>query len=188
MEDQLAALDNCLRTLRPEFYSALNEPVSEAEVQTLEAKFNTKLPEDLKLLYRWKNGQDQACYDVFVNNSVFLPLEEALDITSELTTMIGLDFEIENWWNENWIPIFNNGGGDLICYDCQGIFTGNAGQLIEFWHADNDRNVIAPNLESFIAAINHFYKTTGDDKDFEEYRPEDIKISIKRFYLESKKG
>ena len=30
---------------------------------------------------------------------------------------------IDNWWNENWIPIFHNGGGGHICYDMIGIFT-----------------------------------------------------------------
>jgi hypothetical protein len=32
-----------------------------------------------------------------VNNSMFIPLEEALEIAQELTGMIGTDFEMENW-------------------------------------------------------------------------------------------
>lgn len=63
-----------------------------------------------------------------------IPLKEALDISQKLSAMIGTDFEIENWWNEHWIPVFHNGGGDYICYDTKGIFTGNKGQIIEFWH------------------------------------------------------
>jgi hypothetical protein len=75
-------------------------------------------------------------------------------------------------------------GGDHICYDTSGVFTGQKGQLIEFWHADNDRNVIAPNLKSFIEAINEFYKTK-EIKDFDEYfEIENIKDFPKNFYVE----
>jgi cell wall assembly regulator SMI1 len=97
-----------------------------------------------------------------------MPLEQALDSASENTSMIGFDFEIENWWSEKWIPIFHNGNGDYICYDSGGLFTGQQGQLIEFWHADNDRNVIAPTLEVFISKLNHYYETK-QNKDFNKY-------------------
>ena len=147
MEKQLKLLDIQLKRLRPDFYSSLNEPLN------------------IKELYQWKNGQKDGCYESFVNNSMFLQLEEALDTAQEFTSMIGSDFEIENW-----IPIFHNGGGDRICYDMIGIFTDQPGQLIEFWHADNDRNVIFPSLNVFIEAINKFYemKTPADyDQVFE---------------------
>ncbi|WP_315120289.1 SMI1/KNR4 family protein [uncultured Clostridium sp.] len=184
MKEQLDILDNYLRAKRPDFYSMLNEPLKENQIKALEEKFNIILPKDLKELYQWKNGQRNDCYDSFVNNSMFIPLEEALNSGSELTSMIGYDFDIENWWNENWIPILHNGGGDYICYDIRGIFTGEQGQLIEFWHADNDRNIIAPNLKCFIEAINEFYETK-EEKDFDEhFEIGNIKGFPKRFYVE----
>jgi cell wall assembly regulator SMI1 len=98
--------------------------------------------------------------------------------------MIGFDFEIENWWNQNWIPIFQNGGGDSICYDLKGIFTQKRGQLIEFWHADNDRNVIAPTLEAFFRKIIEFYEKKKQNKEFDEYfEIEQIENYPKRFIV-----
>lgn len=158
METKLKELDIHLKRLRPEYYSNLNEPLKMKEIQNLEERFNVKLPIDLKTLYKWKNGQKDRCYEAFVNNSMFLPLEEALDSATELASMIGSDFEVDNWWNENWIPIFHNGGGDSICYDMSGIFTGQQGQLLEFWHSDNDRNIIVPSLRCFFELINQFYE------------------------------
>lgn len=106
------------------------------------------LPGDLKTLYQWKNGQQQDCVGSFVTNSMFQPLEDVLKDNKVLTSMIGYDFEIENWWNAHWLPVFSNGGGSYICYDLKGVFTGESGQLVEFWKADNDRNVIAPDLKN----------------------------------------
>ena len=149
MEELIKKLDKYLSRLRPEYYSELNEPLDDSQLDKLEEYYKIEIPQDLRTLYKWKNGQKPNCYEAFVNNSCFIPLHQALYDASELTPMIGFDFEIENWWNENWIPIFQNGGGDSICFDLKGIFTEQKGQLIEFWHADNDRNVIAPTLEAF---------------------------------------
>lgn len=184
MKSQLQILDNNLRTLRPECYSSLNEPLTEEEIKHLEEKYGIALPEDLKLLYMWKNGQDVESYESFVNNSTFMPLEEVLSSASEMTDMIGADFEIENWWNENWLPIFHNGGGDHICYDMEGTFTSTKGQLIEFWHADSDRNVIAPSLKAFIEAINEFYKDKSPEEFDKYFQIDDIEGYPESFYVE----
>lgn len=167
MEKILQTLDLHIQKSRPELYGYLNPPLNDDDFLRVEIQINTQIPEDLKALYQWKNGQESGCYDAFVNNSMFIPLEEALEIAQELTSMIGEDFEIENWWNENWIPIFHNGGGDYICYDTRGIFTGNAGQIIEYWNRDNDRNVIAASLEDFLNQLNAYYKEqSGEFDDF----------------------
>ncbi|MCC9062795.1 SMI1/KNR4 family protein [Flavobacterium piscisymbiosum] len=168
MNELIEKLDKQLARLRPEYYQELKPSLSDLEIQNLEVQYKIQLPDDLKTLYKWKNGQNQNCYESFVNNSMFLSLEDILSTAAELTSMIGSDFEIENWWNENWMPVFHNGGGDYICFDCEGTFTGNAGQVIEYWHADEDRNVIAPNLIAFISQIVKYYETTNS-QDFDEY-------------------
>lgn len=182
MQKELAILDNHLKTKRPDFYGTLNPPLTNQQIIALEQEFKITLPPQVKLLYQWKNGQ--AASKRFVNNSQFLPLEEALETYATLTPMIGHDFEIKNWWNENWIPLFDNGGGDNICFDRSGIFTGNAGQIIEFWHADPDRNVIAPSLEAFIAALNKFYDTTPPSNFDEYFEIGEIEGYPKRFVVE----
>ncbi len=168
MEEIIQQLDKHLATLRPEFYASLQQPLNDNEIDSLEEKYKIKIPRDLRTLYKWKNGQNDDSFDSFVNNSMFMSLEETLETATEQTSMIGSDYETENWWNEKWIPIFHNGGGDYICYDFGGLFTGQQGQLVEFWHADNDRNVISPTLEAFISKLNDYYNTKQED-DFDEY-------------------
>jgi cell wall assembly regulator SMI1 len=168
----MKALDEQLKTLRPEYYAQLQPGLSNEQIQALQEKHNITLPEDLIELYKWKNGQQNDCYEAFVNNSMFIPLESALETAVDNTEMIGLDFEIENWWHKDWIPVFNNGGGDLICYDMGGIFTNNPGQLIEFWHEDNDRNIIAPSLITFLEALITYYKAGQSDEYYQVEIPE----------------
>jgi cell wall assembly regulator SMI1 len=168
MQAFLNKLDDHIRTKRSSYYACLQPGLTIEEISTLEQEFGIQLPADIKSLYQWKNGQQEDCYEAFVNNSMFLPLKNALESGRELTDMIGSDFELENWWNTAWIPLFDNGGGDHICYDTAGVFTGIKGQLIEFWHADNDRDTIAPDLTTFIISINKLYETTAVD-DFDEY-------------------
>ena len=184
MEEIIQKLDKYLSTSRPEFYLELNEPLDDSQIDKLEEYYKIKIPKDLRVLYRWKNGQKPGCYEAFVNNSGFIPLRQALYDASELTSMIGSDFEIDNWWNENWIPIFQNGGGDSICYDLKGAFTGQQGQLIEFWHADNDRNVIAPTLETFFSKIIDFYEAKQKEEFDEYFEVEEIENYPKKFILE----
>lgn len=161
----IETLNSHISMLRPGFYSYLRHPLSDHEIHGLEEKYRRRIPDDLKTLYQWKNGQQDDCYDTFVNNSMFLSLEDALDTAQELNSMIGLDFEIENWWNEHWIPLFHNGSGSYICYDASGLFTGQKGQLIEYWNKDNDRNVIALSLERFLDQLNRYYeKTPGESE------------------------
>jgi cell wall assembly regulator SMI1 len=168
MKDILQLLDKHISSLRANFYSQLQPPLTEAEIENLENQYKVKLPADLKELYKWKNGQSENCTESFMNNSMFMPLEDSLFSADLCTSMIGYDFEIENWWNKSWIPIFHNGNSDHICFDIEGVFTGQPQQIIEFWHADNDRNVIAPNLSTLISNINSFYELTNS-LDFDEY-------------------
>ena len=170
--------------MRPNYYLHLKQPLNNTEINELEKHYKTKLPDDLRALYKWKNGQNAQCFETFVNNSMFISLGDALETAREYTSMIGSDFEIENWWTENWIPIFHNGGGDYICYDSGGIFTGNPGQIIEFWHADNDRHVIAPNLETFISALNDYYSKTPAENFNGYFEVEPITNFPKKFVLE----
>ncbi|AZA85220.1 benzoate transporter [Chryseobacterium lactis] len=181
MENILQKLDINLRNLRPEFYNRLKNSLNDEKIKKLESRYHIQIPIDLKAFYQWKNGQESSCYDAFVNNSMFIPLDEALDTAQELTSMIGTDFEIENWWNKSWIPIFHNGGGDYICYDLEGTFTGDAGQILEFWNKDDDRNIIAGSLESFLNQLNDYYKNKANNEWDDFFTLEDKEGFPKRF-------
>ncbi len=164
MKKELEKLNENLKEFRSELYSELNDGLTESEIEVYEKKLNTKFPEDLKEIYIWKNGQNIDCYDSFVNNSTFISLERSLEIVKEHLELNESELNVLNWWNKSWIPIFDNGGGDFICYDLEGTFTSQKGQLVEFCHEEKYRNVISPNLEKFISKLNKFYKENEEDE------------------------
>ncbi len=158
---KLHKLEKLLLKKRKDYFLNFNEGLDSKEIEVLEMKYKIKLPKDIIELYMWRNGQGKGDYSSFINNSMFMELEEVLEIWSMLTGMIDYDFEIKNWWNKAWLPIFTNGSGSYICYDTKGIFTGKEGQMIEFWRADDDRNVIAPSLEFMINQLIKYYEESN---------------------------
>lgn len=168
MKNELQVLDKNIREKRPEYYAKLQDPLTARQIADLELKYKITLPNDVKQLYLWKNGQQYDNYAAFANNSMFEPLENVLNSGQELTGMIGYEFLFENWWNPSWLPLFSNGGGAYICYDREGTFTGVKGQILEYWNSDNDRNVIAPDLPTFLKVLNTYYQET-EVADFDAY-------------------
>ena len=183
MKTEIEFLDKQLSTLRLEFYQQLNPPLTDTDIDSLEERYRMKIHADLRMLYKWKDGQADGNNESFVNNSEFLPLEIALDMAQENNSMKD-DFPEENWWNEQWVPFLHNGGGDYICFDAAGVFTGKENQLIEFWHETGERNVIAPSLASFITALNTYLKNTPIDEFDEFFVVDDIKGFPKKFFTE----
>ncbi|KOY86331.1 benzoate transporter [bacterium 336/3] len=180
MESVLEKLEAHLSLKRTEFYNKLQLGIETSQIEKIEKLFQKNLPEDLKKLYLWKNGQPEKLYETFVNNSMMIPLEKSLEIAQNLTAMIGKDFDRENWWNKDWIPLFHNGRGDYICYDMEGTFTGKKGQILQHNHDYEARNVLAPSLEAFLEAINAFYDQTPKEQ-FDEYFKVSLEAYPKRF-------
>ncbi len=56
-----------------------------------------------------------------------------------------------DWWNKRWIPFLEGGDGNSLCIDLDPDVDGREVQVIEFWHADNDRSVVAGSLAGFLS-------------------------------------
>jgi cell wall assembly regulator SMI1 len=155
----LFRLDASLQKNNPAFYATLQAPLTDAEIQALEKKYDIAIPAELKDLYRWKNGQQMDTKTLgSLGHKIFLPLEEALlnrDELNDLTTSAQIEdqFKIKNWWRVSWIPIFENGGGNYLCYDTEGTFTGTPNQIVGYYHRKNYRRAVSPNLTTFLETI-----------------------------------
>ena len=67
MDDLIQRLDSWLRQNRPEFYQQLLPGLSDEELANFEKTLGVELPDDFKLLYQWKNGE-QDDYISFIHN------------------------------------------------------------------------------------------------------------------------
>jgi cell wall assembly regulator SMI1 len=146
----LTRIDRCLEEQRPECYALLTPGVDEATLDRLEQHLGFSLPAEFRQLYRWRNGNREQ--ESFSHNSYFMPLEEVESSYDVLTGMIGADFEEPDWWRADWIPFLASWGGNHLCIDLGGAFSGRPGQVLEFVHDGRSRPIVAPSLEDWLDA------------------------------------
>jgi cell wall assembly regulator SMI1 len=170
MKAIISKIDAHLKKNVPVVYKSLNPPLTPEQIHALELKHKVTLPADLKEIYLWKNGQNlEGDYESLFGNKTLLSLQQALEIRDELNSMLLAtnteeEFKIPNWWNINWIPVFENGGGDYLCYDVAGIFTGTKGQILDYYHSETYRSVNAPSLVLFLEAVQRVYDKKYEDE------------------------
>ncbi len=159
----LLELGPLLEAKRHALIESFRPPLSVEEISSLEAEHQIALPDAVKALYLWHDGQDLTRFETFVNNMVLQPLSEVLKTKAELDGMIGYDFVLENWWNPAWLPLFHNGGGDYLVVDMEGVHTGNRNQLLRVYHDWEYRPIVASDLETFLSATIRYHDATPID-------------------------
>ena len=143
----LERLDAWLRKHRAAYYRTLEPGASREAIGEFEARLGERLPETLAALFAWKGGGNER----FQENYRLMTLADADDAHRALTELQASgEFDPPSHWGAQWIPFLDNGGGDHVCVDLGGAFGGAPGQVLEFWHADGDRNVTYPSLDAWL--------------------------------------
>lgn len=132
-------LDLWLRTNAPAVHDSLAPGLSEAELDAAEGRFGATLSPGLRALYRWRNGSSSRG-DFYLNYS-FASVESAERVRA---MMLGLrdregllsrrGREPPKLWSDLWLPVFDRGNGDLLCFDAVGADDGIPGRLVDFPH------------------------------------------------------
>jgi cell wall assembly regulator SMI1 len=146
MDDLIRRADSWLQRNRPDYYAILRPGASDAALDAYAARFGLELPAELRQIYRWRDGQDLAVSAALVHNHMFIPLEASASSKELCDGMIGFDFEDPNWWRRGWVPFTQSYGGDHYCVDLDAEAGAAPGRVIDFWHDDADRHVLAPSF------------------------------------------
>ncbi|KOP78264.1 molybdenum cofactor biosysnthesis protein MoeA [Lysinibacillus sp. FJAT-14745] len=131
------------------------------EFQLIEKTLNIILPEEMKSFYSIYNGQVWTLgVEPIIRNLTLSPISEIIDNwkflqeefdPDDLLPDIEYGVEVKpTLWNEKWIPIAENGGGDYLCLDTDPTEEGVVGQVLYFWHDWGDRTIDANGLFEFI--------------------------------------
>jgi cell wall assembly regulator SMI1 len=158
-ETLLSRLDALLRQHRPAYLAALNPPASAAALAAFEAEFEVRLPSELRQWLEWHDGQPILLFDTLVGIYCFSSLADMADTMRINRELLANGDFVLNWWRPMWLPFLTNGSGDHFCFDLEGTFTGQNGQLIEHWHDGEDRTVLFPTLTAWLAAVVAAYET-----------------------------
>lgn len=154
-------IEECLENNAKHVLDSLQPGATDEEIAETERYLGVKFPEEVKKSYKIHNGQYPSKMIGFIEGRDFLSLEEIKSqwtIWKELVE--GGDFEGNegepegpvkpDWYNLKWIPITHNGGGDHHCIDLDPAEEGNIGQIIEMWHDDGARTVVAKSLKDWL--------------------------------------
>ena len=155
-------LERWLAEHAPPAAAGLNPPASAEQIAQAEATLGVRFPDDVRACYLRHDGQD-ADAPWMIDGWEWLSLERMCD---EWAVWKGLlddgDFEDAtsgadgvrvrtDWWHPGWIPFTYSGAGDHHCIDLAPAAQGEAGQIIEMWHDDDPRPVVANGIRAFLS-------------------------------------
>ncbi|MEZ4449656.1 MAG: SMI1/KNR4 family protein [Nannocystaceae bacterium] len=168
--DPLIRLERALARHRPEVLADLRRPgASPAAIDAFEARTGLRIP---PLVRRWLGWVDGKAAPSFVGPWTPIPLAA---IESRWATLQGLyvadprgERRHLGAWDRDWLPLFDNGAGDLLCVDLVGSLGGPAGQMIVFYHDTGYRALGPASFEAWIELVVAAVALGGPTIDLEE--------------------
>jgi len=76
MSDLIERLDKWLAENRPGYYRELEPGASEEQVVAIEGSLGVRLPDELRELLKWRNGQGPRNFDSIYYNYLFMSADE----------------------------------------------------------------------------------------------------------------
>lgn len=139
----LARVDQWLNTHRERFQQALLPGATVAECDALAAALGKPLPEELRALLMWHNGQNPDVPGRFEESWILMSTEEIADATKEL------EIQPHEGWHSNFVPFLDDDSGNYRCIDL-----GSTGfPVLECWRGRSGQPVIAPSLSDWLEAF-----------------------------------
>jgi cell wall assembly regulator SMI1 len=144
MKALLARLERWLAVHRPDFYKGLLPGARLEELEALQNKLGVPLPESLKALLAWHNGQSADTIARFEQHWALMSTAQIAEAKSELDANA---LEDKTGWQPAWIPLLDNDAGDYVCLD-----TSEASAPVrEFWLDRTEHPIVAASLEAWLA-------------------------------------
>lgn len=142
--------------------NVLSPGAAEEEIAATERFLGVSFPEDVRASFRLHDGQSGGPW--LVRGCELLSLgrireewnawKELLDRGTFENFRSDSDGRVvEDWWHARWVPLTHDGAGNHYCLDLNPGPKGRAGQIIQMWHDDSERSVVAPSYRAWLAAF-----------------------------------
>src|SRR5262249_4073735 len=142
LPDLLGRLQTWLATYRPRFAAALNPGATPTQLGALEAAIGMKLPQPLRELLAWHNGQRPGFVGGFERNWLLMSTQTITAAKPDLDAGAAT-----TGWHPSWLPVFDDDAGDYLCLD-----TALAECPVRaFYLGNNEHSVVAPSLDAWFA-------------------------------------
>jgi cell wall assembly regulator SMI1 len=144
LPDLLRRLQTWLAKHRPRFAAALNPGATATQLGALEAALNIKLPQALRDLLAWHNGQRPGFSGGFERDWLLMSTQTIAAAKRNLdadTATTG--------WQTSWLPVFDDDAGDYLCLD-----TALADCPVRaFYLGNKEHSLVAPSLSAWLADL-----------------------------------
>lgn len=161
MESLTGRLEALLRTKAPKVLASLNPGLPEEKILELERNSNITLPDDMRALYRWHNGQSPNISYCLIPGQRFMPLAEAIAAHERLrqdvkasSTAQRVAFSIFAGHKNGWLTVFDDGAGDGHFLDIERVT--EPGHFF-YNMAEANHFVFFPSVHNFVAGLVECY-------------------------------
>lgn len=145
----LSRLEKWLHQHRRRYLEGLLPGASAQELDVTQAALGVPLPQDLRALLSWHNGQNGDFIGHLENNWDLMSAGRIVEAKRELD---GSD-RAQTGWQPAWLPFLEDDDGNYLVLDT----SQPAGPVREFWQGNPDHSVAAPSLaawlEQFVGAV-----------------------------------
>ncbi len=167
-----SAIEKWLRSHAPDVFASLRAGAANEDLDRLQRELAVELPADLQASLRRHDGQEEdAPNGIFPLSGVLGPepafrLMSVAEIAREWRRMRELldggEFSrpgapdrgvAGTWWHAGWVPVADNGGGDLFCVDLAPAPGGSPSQVLLFAHDSPERRRAAESFGAWLGAL-----------------------------------
>ena len=162
MDGTWGRIEAWLAANAPIVAAGLNPPASSEAIADAEQYLGVQFPADVRASYLRHDGQ-RFDSPGLLDGWEWLSLERIRDEWKVWKDLLdGGDFNgirsdadgrfvRKDWWNPAWIPLTYSGSGDHHCLDLAPGPQGRSGQIIEMWHDEGARPVVASSFGKWLA-------------------------------------
>jgi cell wall assembly regulator SMI1 len=164
MDEVWQRIEAWLATNAPPIAAGFNPPASAHQLADTERLLGVPFPMDVRATYLRHNGQ--ASDSPWMMNGwewlsldriraewqIWKDLLDGGDFADSQSDADGLGVR-QDWWHPAWIPLTYSGSGDHYCLDLAPGLQGTLGQIIEMWHDEGSRPVVASSIREWLASF-----------------------------------
>ncbi len=176
-ENLLASLETVLESRAENVAQALKPGLSDDQIAALESEGGFRQSDDLRALYRWRNGMSSDSKEGLLPGQRFVPLDEVVSErvllrqqTDGASSAQRIAFAVFAGHMKGWVHVIDDGAGAGYFYDPKRAETDGA----FFYHMAEVRYYVwFPSLRNFLSGLIECYETgaikySTDDGGLEE--------------------
>ena len=154
MTQLLEELDSLIKKKRPELFESLSSGVSSQDLQVLFGEKCPRLPDTLKEIWYWHNGQSQGYYGNFHanTNEMLMSSEDAKEVMDEFNEYVESGDMPPDNWRGDWLPFAENGGGNYMCVSL------NSGEIFYYDKYVTATGLKFPSIENWLVDVIDGYR------------------------------